>query len=378
MTAVAAQSLHATIAPRALADALAKLLPLARGANILPVLGCVRISSGHGALHLSATDLDQHLAVRVNAEVRTPGLILAPAAQLAQLAKLAAGSTLTIQDSEGRCVVTSGKSRTRLLSPPVDEWPVAPEVSETTITLPAAPLLDAMARVAFAASSEGFRPILNGVLWELDAGTLRLVATDGHRMAMAERAVDGVSSDRRPIVPARAIEAARKVFSADDETLRVTLDDTRIRIESATATLVARLVEGPYPDYRRVLPKESTIAAIVDRAALLAVVRRVAVLASRDTRKVTLALSADGVIVTASTADAGDATDTAPVEAYTGEPITLGVNASYLLEGLGALATERVQLFLGTPERAVLLCPVDPPPEMGDYRQLLMPMRLLD
>jgi len=228
--------------------------------------------------------------------------------------------------------------------------------------------------VAFAASTEESRPILNGVLWELRPDHMRMVATNGHRLAKMDVPAKG-GSTADLIVPPKALEQIRRLFAADDA-LEIARSDNHIGFRAGGTLVFSRLIEGPYPNYEQVIPRENDKVATADKAAMAAALRRMSVVASDQTHRIRLAFSGGAVKFSVQTPDLGEAQDELAVT-YEGEPLEIGFNAMYLLEILKYMPTDEVRLTFKAPERAATVEPVgwDDP---ASYMALVMPLRLVD
>src|SRR6266545_2136125 len=245
--------------------------------------------------------------------------------------------------------------------------------AEGAVTLPAKKLVD-IARELPAGSTEESRPILNGVLWELRPDRMRMVATNGHRLAkMDVPATGGQAADL--IVPPKALEQIRRLYAADAE-IEIAKSDNHIGFRTGGTLVFSRLIEGPYPNYEQVIPRENDKAATADKAAMAAALRRMSVVASDQTHRIRLAFSGGTVKFSVQTPDLGEAQDELAVT-YEGEPLEIGFNAMYLLEILKYMPTDEVRFTFKAPERASTIEPVgwnDP----ASYMALVMPLRLVD
>ena len=360
-------------------DALRAGLDLVRGVVpakffALPVLGNVLLEASSAGLRLAATDLDLSIETSAAADVDTEGGITLPAKRLVEIAKELPDGPVRFGFAEQRVGIDAGRSKFKLLGLPREEFPLFPAVKfDGSWKAPAGTLHALVERVAFAASTEESRPILNGVLWEMRPERMRMVATNGHRLARMDVPSQG-GSIADIIVPPKALEQMRRLFPADAgvETAR---RDNLLALRSASTTLVTRLIEGPYPAYESVLPKANDKVATVDRAELTAALRRMRVVASSDLPRVVLAFGSEASVkVSTSTPDTGGASDAVPVR-YEGEPLEIGFNVTYLLEALGKMPTDEVRLTFKTASTAATIEPVgwDDP---AAYLVLLMPLRL--
>jgi DNA polymerase-3 subunit beta len=306
------------------------------------------------------------------------GAITLPARKLLELVRElpSAGIRFTTQ-GEQRVNIECGRSKFKLLGLPREEFPAFPQVafdgpSKTT----ARDLQKLVAHVAFAASTEESRPILNGVLWQLMPDRMRMVATNGHRLAKMEvplTAGNGQSAEL--IVPPKALEQIRKLFGPDDE-IEIGRSDNHLGFRSATTQVFTRLIEGPYPNYEQVIPRENDKAATTDKATLMAALRRMSIVASDQTHRIRMSFGDGSCRLSVTTPDLGEAQEEITVS-YEGEPLDIGFNANYLLEVLKYIPTDEVRMTFKAPERASTVEPVgwDDP---ASYLTLVMPLRLLD
>jgi DNA polymerase-3 subunit beta len=233
-------------------------------------------------------------------------------------------------------------------------------------------------QTSFAVSTEESRPILNGMLWQLGEQDLRMVATNGHRLArIIIPAEAGQASTRAElIVPPKALSQVDRLFGAEDE-IEVARSENHLGFRSGGTQIYTRLIEGPYPNYEQVIPRDNDKAAVAERAQLMAALRRMAVVASEQTHRVRLAFGAPMLRLSVETSDLGEAPEELEVTSD-GEPMEIGFNANYLLEVLRYMPSDEVRLTFRSPERAAIIEPMGAMPEGGDYLCLVMPLRLMD
>jgi DNA polymerase-3 subunit beta len=283
---------------------------------------------------------------------------------------------------EQRVTLECGRSRFKLLGLPRDEFPTFPSVRfEESWRVRSGDLQMLISHTSFAVSTEESRPILNGVLWELRPEEMRMVATNGHRLAKMKVPVASAngqggkppSSDL--IVPPKALEQIRRLFPAEED-LEIARGDNHLGFRSPFTSVFTRLIEGPYPNYEQVIPKDNDRIAVADRVALTSALKRMSVIASDQTHRIRLSFNAGMVKFSVQTPDLGEAQDELPVR-YTGDPLDIGFNANYLLEILRYIPTDEVKLTFKAPERAATLEPENWS-EQADYLCLVMPLRLVD
>jgi len=367
-----------TIAREKLQEGLSAVVSAVPGKTTLPVLGNLLLETTDRGLKLSATDLDVAVSTEVAAEVEAPGALTLPAKKLSEIAReLPAASVKIASSGEQRASIECGRSKFKLLGLPKDEFPAFPGVSYTqNLRVKSGDLQNLISHTVFAVSTEESRPILNGVLWEIKSDRLLMVATNGHRLArMSIPGVFNAPEQVSVIIPPRALEQVRRLFPADEE-LEIGMTENHLSFRSPLTTVISRVIEGPYPNYDQVIPRDNDKTAIIDRAALTSALRRMAIVASDQTHRVRLSFNSALVRFSVQTPDVGEAQDELPVQ-FSGDALEIGFNGNYLLEILRYLPTDDIRLTLKGSERAVTISPEgwDNP---ADYLCLLMPLRLVD
>jgi DNA polymerase-3 subunit beta len=344
----------------------------------LPVLANLLLEASRDGLRMSGTDLDIAVSTTVPASLDQEGAITLPARKLVEIVReLPSNPIRIIASGEQRVSIECGRSRFRLPGLPREEFPAFPAVKfEGGWRAPARDLQKLISHVAFAASTEESRPILNGVLWELRPERMRMVATNGHRLARMDvpaTAAGGGQADL--IVPPKALEQIRRLFSTEDE-VEVARSENHLGFRSATTQIFTRLIEGPYPNYEQVIPRENDKTATADKSALTAALRRMSIVASDQTHRIRMGFASGTCKLSVQTPDLGEAQEEVTV-AYEGDPLEIGFNAAYLLEILKYIPTDEVRLTFKAPERAATIEPVgwnDP----ASFLALVMPLRLVD
>jgi DNA polymerase-3 subunit beta len=343
----------------------------------LPVLSNILVEATSQGVRLAGTDLDIAVSTVVPADVEEDGAVTLPAKKLVEIVRELPSAGINVSSAgEQRVTLECGPSRFKLLGISRDEFPSFPPVSfDDAWKMTCGDIQNLINHVAFAASTEESRPILNGVLWEMREDMMRMVATNGHRLAKMEIPVSGGSTSTDLIVPPKALEQIRRLFGPTDE-VDVARSDNHLGFRSDKTLVYTRLIEGPYPNYEQVIPTDNDKAATIDRQSLASAIRRVGVVASDQTHRVRLSFSSGTLKFSVNTPDLGEAQDEIQV-VYDGEPLEIGFNATYLLELLKYLPTDEIRFTLKAPERAATLEPVgwDDP---AAYLCLVMPLRLVD
>lgn len=342
----------------------------------LPVLSNILVETAEERLRVRGTDLDISVTVQTPAEVERQGAITLPAKKLADIARELPDAPVLLQSDGSRVALTCGSSRFRLHSVPADEYPAFPEVPFAEgWTLPSGELQRLSAHTSFAVSSEETRPVLNGVLWQIRGAEMRMVATNGHRLAKMGVRVGrvGAGEDEDLIVPPKGLQQVERLFDAADQ-LEIARSESHLGFRTDRVEVYTRLIEGPYPNYEQVLPRDNDKLCVADRGALAAALRRVAIVASDQTHRVRLSFGPDKLRLAVQTPDLGEAEDELSVQ-YSGGPLDIGFNATYLLDILRYISTEEVEIALSAPERPATFQPVGGDEE---YLCLVMPLRLME
>ena len=367
-----------TISREKLQEGLAAVAASIPAKTTLPVLANILVETTEKGIRLSGTDLDIAVSTEVAADVETTGAITIPAKKLSEIARELPPSLVRIAAiGEQRITLDCGRSHFKILGLPRDEFPSFPTVHfDESWRIRSGDLQKLISHTSFAVSTEESRPILNGVFWELKPELMRMVATNGHRLAKMEVPIR--SSGAPPadlIVPPKALEQVRRLFPADEE-LEIARGDNHLGFRSPFTSVFTRLIEGPYPNYDQVIPKDNDRIAIADKIALTSALKRMSVIASDQTHRIRLSFNSGMLRFSVQTPDLGEATDELAVR-YTGDQLDIGFNASYLLEILRYIPTEEVKLTFKAPERAATVEPEgwnDP----ATYLCLVMPLRLVD
>lgn len=367
-----------TIAREKLQDGLSAVIATVPAKTTLPVLSNILLETNERGIRLSGTDLDMAVSTEVTADVETQGAITVPAKKLAEIVRELPSAPVRISAvGEQKITLECGRSRFRLLGLPRDEFPTFPVVRfSESWRIKSGELQKLIAHTAFAVSTEESRPILNGVLWELRAEKMRMVATNGHRLAKIDVPVAGQNGRSEDlIIPPKALEQLRRLFPAEED-LEIARGENHLGFRSPLTAVYTRLIEGPYPPYEQVIPRDNDRIALADKNALSQALKRMAVVASDQTHRIRMSLNSGMAKFSVQTPDLGEAQDELPIT-YEGDALDIGFNASYLLEILRNMPTDEVRLTFKAPERAATVEPVGWS-DAAQYMCLIMPLRLID
>jgi len=345
----------------------------------LPVLSNILIEADGEGVRMSGTDLDIAVSLRVPAEVEEEGALTVPAKKLQELARELPEQPARVATKGDRLELTCGRATFRLNGMPKDEFPTFPSVDfSKSWRVSGKALHQLIQHTSYAVSTEESRPILNGMLWQLGETEMRMVATNGHRLArMAVPTTAPAPSSTDLIVPPKAMAQVQRLFGETSE-IEVARSENYLGFREGGTQVFTRLIEGPYPNYEQVIPRDNDKIAIADKAALTQALRRMAVVASEQTHRVRLSFRPGLVRFTVETPDLGEAQEELEID-YTGEPLDIGFNAAYLLEVLRYMPSDTVRLTFKAPERAATIQPLAAEgEEVPDYLCLVMPLRLLE
>lgn len=363
------------ISQEALTQVLSTVLHVIPARTTFPVLSNVLVEAEDGKVRVSGTDLDVAVSTYVDAEIGKPGAITLPARRLGEIARELPRFPVKIACEGEQAEIRCDRSTFRVSGMSRDEYPeLAPLAPESGFRVPGSLIERTVNKVAFAVAADEARPALCGALCQISDGTIRLVATDGHRLALVERkGLPGLPKKLEAIIPRKALTEVLRVLDPEEE-VELRIESGRIGLYLNETTVTARLIEGPFPDYRQVIPRENPNRVTVETDALTAALRRVAIFSSPHTHLVRMSVQQEAMELFAATPDIGEAREMVACD-YGGEEIDIGYNASYLLEILRNLGSDQVRMALGTPLSAGVLTPEEQ--EKGEeLLYLLMPIRL--
>ncbi|QIG78380.1 DNA polymerase III subunit beta [Stakelama tenebrarum] len=370
--------MKATIERATLLKGLSHVQSVVERRNTIPILSNVLIEAqGSGVIRLMATDLDLQIDETISAAVDQPGATTVSAHTLFDIVrKLPEGAQVELSASEGRIQVTAGRAKFTLATLPRDDFPVIAEGElPTTFELPAETLKQIIDKTRFAISTEETRYYLNGIFLHVaDESTpmLRAAATDGHRLArVTVPRPDGAESMPDVIVPRKCVGELRKLLDEVDGSVGVSLSASKIRFDLGQAILTSKLIDGTFPDYTRVIPTGNDKLLKLDPRSLMQGVDRVSTIATEKTRAVKMALERDKVVLSVTSPENGAAAEEVPGE-YAAPGFEIGFNSKYLMDILGQIEGDMVEVHLADASAPTLIRETDKSPAL----YVLMPMRV--
>ncbi|MGK2911297.1 MAG: DNA polymerase III subunit beta [Sphingobium sp.] len=370
--------MKATIERATLLKSLGHVQSVVERRNTIPILSNVLIeTTSDGAIKLMATDLDLQIVESVQAQVETPGATTISAHTLFDIArKLPEGSQVSLQASEGKMLIQAGRAKFNLSTLPRDDFPIIAEGElPTSFELPAATLIQIIDKTRFAISTEETRYYLNGIFLHVSDDplpVLKAAATDGHRLARVTVArPDGAEGMPDIIVPRKCIAELRKLLDEVDGSVQVSLSAGKIRFGIGSAILTSKLIDGTFPDYSRVIPTGNDKLLRIDPRGFEEGVDRVATIATEKTRAVKMALDKDKITLSVTSPENGTAAEEVSGD-YAGDNFEIGFNARYLLDILGQVDGDIVELHLADAAAPTLIRENDKSAAL----YVLMPMRV--
>ena len=376
-----------TIQQSDLSYALSTALASVPSKSTLPILSAVLIEAEKDQLRITGTDLDVTTTIIVPCSVKTPGRAAVQARHFADaVRKLPKDQVKVSEDAQGRISIEYGKGKGRSAVPRQNdqEFPALPTVkADAKATIEGPALARLIARSAYAVSSDETRPMLNGVFVQAEAKQVSFVATDGHRLARATRSGDfGGLGKHAVIIPTKTIGALGRMASEATSPVEIAISTQRnhvafrLRVGQNDVTVYSRLLEGPFPNYEQVIPKNNPKSLVVSRLRLREALDRVATHADNITHQVRFGVSPDEVRLSVNTADVGAGEETVEAK-YDGDELEVGYNSNYLLDILRTIETENVVFRLNTSISAGIVEP-EGALEGGteEVLCLIMPLRL--
>lgn len=341
----------------------------------LPILANVLLKLDDGSLELTGTDLEVELITHAVVEGQEGGAVTVPARKLLDIVRLLPEKTVIHADCRNdRFAVRCGNSRFSLGTLPAENFPEFDRgTADIQVDIPLQCLRLALDKTIFAMALQDVRYYLNGLSLELDGTKLRTVASDGHRLAVFEEDIEFESDQRRQIIiPRKGVQELSRLLGDADESVTLELAQNTVRLNRGSVSFSAKLIEGRFPDYQRVMPKELVHSIVVDKDLFRSALTRVAVLSSEKYKSISFEVeAASGMLLKAHNPDQEEAEDSLPVEMQGGK-VNVGFNASYLLDAVNNIESSQVKLSFPEPPNSCLIEDA----QDSRFRFIVMPMRI--
>ena len=356
------------------------LKPLAQVVNVverrqtLPVLANLLVQVKSGQLSLTGTDLEVEMVSRIAVDDAQDGETTIPARKLFEIVRaLPDGSKVTVSQTAEKITVQAGRSRFTLSSLPANDFPSIDEVEATErVRVPEAALKELIERTAFAMAQQDVRYYLNGLLFDLRENSLRCVATDGHRLALCEAALDeGASTKRQIIVPRKGVTELQRLLEGGERELELEMGRSHLRVKRDDVTFTSKLIDGRFPDYEAVIPIGADKEVRIDREILRASLQRAAILSNEKYRGVRIEVSPGQLKISAHNPEQEEAQEEVEADTRVSD-LAVGFNVNYLMDALTALRDENVVLALRDANSSALVREAS----NERCRHVVMPLRL--
>jgi len=340
----------------------------------LPILSNLLLVAEKKSLTLTATDMEVELVVTIENHIDSTGELTIPARKLLDICRtLPENSKMLIESKGERVLVTSGKSRFTLSTLAAKEFPLVENINKTAeFKIPCKVLRSLLDRTAFAMAQQDVRYYLNGLLLEVEKGILRAVATDGHRLALCETEnTFEEPGNKQIIIPRKAVTELVRILDDGQGEAAIEISHNYIRIDLGNLRFTSKLIEGKFPDYNRVIPKQNDNPVTANKELLRQALTRASILSNEKYRGVRIILEQDRIKALAHNPEQEEAEEEIEVK-YQGPEMEIGFNVSYLLDALNVIKTEEVLLTISDPNSSCLILAEGD----KDCKLVVMPMRL--
>ena len=369
-----------TIEKEIFLKALGRVQGIVEKRNTIPILSNVLIEADDKAIRLTATDLEVGMQASYPAQVDTPGKITVSAKKLYEIIKELPEQAISFKAKEnGWIEIRCGKALFNIVGLSPEEFPYFPNPAQGTyLALSGTQLKEMIEKTSFAISTDESKYNLSGIYFKMltleNKNFLRLVATDGHRLSLIQREVSPATIselEKGVIFPRKGIFELKKMADEDEGMIDLGFMDNNAVVRRGQTIVIMRLVDGEFPDYNRVVPKNNELVATIDRENILHALRRMSILSSEKSRGIKINLSHNSLEISSSNPEFGDAREDLEIS-YQGPDLSIGFNARYLIDILQALHQEEIELHLRDNLSPGLL----QPKEDESYLAVVMPMRL--
>ncbi len=362
-----------TASREALLQPLQAVIGVVERRQTMPILANVLLVARDGQIAVTATDLEVELVANVEVEVEAAGEVTVPGRKLLDICRaLPDSAEVSMSLSGEKLTVKSGRSRFSLMTLPAAEFPTVEDISaEQSISIPRATLQKLLDKTHFSMAQQDVRYYLNGLLLETDKRQLRAVATDGHRLALCEVELKqkGVP-EQQVIVPRKGVLELQRLLSDDGE-LEILLGSNHVRIQLEGIRFTSKLIDGRFPEYERVIPQDTSNQLTTDRETFRDALHRTAILSNEKYRGIRLIIKEGVLLLQAHNPEQEEAEEEIEIS-YSGDDIEIGFNVNYLLDALGAIESDEVELAVVDGNSSCLLRE----PGNDESKYVVMPMRL--
>ena len=341
----------------------------------LPILSNVLMENQDGKIRFTTTDLEIQITTTIDTGIRggQNAAFTVGGKKFQEILRILPDqSKITIDTKENKAQIKTNKSRFSLQTLPAQDFPQLSNQLENTkkIVLPQKKLKDLLLSVQYAMAQQDVRYYLNGVLLIIDSDKLKVVATDGHRLAYNAGAIDGHYEKQEIILPRKAVSELSKLLADSDESVELEFSQQQVKVTFSGITLITKVIEGKFPDYERVIPKYNNHLNM-ERVVMQQALQRAAILSNEKFRGVRFVLTEKNLSIISSNSEQEEAQEEIETD-YHGEPLDIGFNVNYLMDGLNNISSSTATFSFGDPNSSILMTT----PENQEFRYVVMPMRI--
>jgi DNA polymerase-3 subunit beta len=346
--------------------------------NTLPILDNFLFDLKKDKLTVSASELETTMSAILEVDSNTEGLIAVPARLLLETLKTFPEQPLTFVVEDNNTVeISSNHGKYAVAYADGAEFPKAVELaSPSSTTIIGDILATAIHKTIFAAGNDDLRPVMSGVFFQFSTESLTFVATDAHKLVKYQRADVSANEVAEFIMPKKPLNLLKGILSGSEEEVKVDYNDSNARFSFDNTVLICRLIDGKYPNYEAVIPKENPNKLTISRNQFLSSVRRVAIFSNKTTHQIRLKIAGAELNISAEDIDYSNKAEERLTCSYQGDDMQIGFNSRFLVEMLGNLNAEEVSLEMSLPNRAGILTPIDGLDEGEQVTMLVMPVML--
>jgi DNA polymerase-3 subunit beta len=346
--------------------------------NTLPILDNFLFELDNNLLKVSASDLETTMTATLEIDSKSQGSVAIPAKLLLDILKTFPEQPLTFTVEDNSTVeISSNSGKYAIAYAPGEEFPKAVNLDDPSKTIvPAEVLATAMNKTIFAAGNDDLRPVMSGVFFQFSPEGLIFVATDAHKLVKYSRADVKASQVADFIMPKKPLNILKGILGASDAEVAIEYNDSNATFSFENYVLTCRLIDGKYPNYEAVIPKENPNKLLINRVQFLNSVRRVAIFANKTTHQIRLKIAGTELNISAEDIDYSNKADERLTCDYQGDDMQIGFNSRFLTEMLNNLSSDEIQLEMSMPNRAGILTPVDGLDEGETVTMLVMPVML--
>ena len=346
--------------------------------NTLPILDNFLFELDQKSLSVSASDLETTMSTKIEVDSGDSGTIAVPAKLLLETLKTFPEQPLTFVVADNNTVeISSNHGKYALAYADGAEFPKAIELAEpSSTTLQGDVLASAISKTIFAAGNDDLRPVMSGVFFQFSPENLTFVATDAHKLVKYQRTDVSASQVAEFIMPKKPLNLLKGILLGSEEQVLIEYNDSNAKFSFDETELICRLIDGKYPNYEAVIPKENPNQLTISRNQFLSSVKRVSIFSNKTTHQIRLRIAGAELNVSAEDIDYSNKAEERLTCSYQGDDMQIGFNSRFLLEMLGSLNSDDVSLEMSLPNRAGILTPLDGLEDGEHVTMLVMPVML--